>query len=230
MNFWLVLAGAVLLGLLFPVLRFAARRVRFAFRIRKACRSSGFTFRAAHPLWLFEPNNSGRASLYAISDTDNRLYAVSLFGALHRLETLYFIEGDRYRWSRQIPVIGRGVVEEEGNSLLGAVIHRHESRIKKLRPVDWYFRLPDSVTEGHVVLPVVVACPVPLHVMRTREVYAEHSTVERLSIGEKKSATRLDSTEIYDGDLIFDAHLFSGEGFRRELEHSCLGTSELWRR
>lgn len=230
MEFWYVLGGAVLTLILFPYVRFGVRRIRFAVKMRKACRDNGFTFRPAHPLWLFDPNNCGRASFYAVSESDSRLYAVSLFGALHRLETLTFIDGKRYRWERAIPVIGRGVVQDDGGSLLGAVIHRHETRIRKLQPVDYYFRLPDTVSSGRTVLPVVIGNPVPLHVMRAREVWTEHSTVERLAIGEKKKETRLDSREIYDGDLIFDAYLFSGEGFRRELYHSCLAPESVWKR
>lgn len=219
MRFWLTIVGIVLVLGMFPYLRFIGKRISFAVRVKKACRQHHYTFRAAHPFWILALNNSGHADFYCESDFDERVYAVKIFGAVHRMTTFYFIDGDRYRWKREMPLFGKGVGIGSAN-MLGGVLHEHYSRIKKWNPVDFYYNREDDWSKR--IIPIILGNPVPLHVMRSKETYKENLYFERPDLFSKPTETTFKHTEIYDSDLIWDAYLFSARGFIRELEVSML--------
>lgn len=221
MKFWIIIGCAAAVLILFPYVRFVVKRISFAVRVKKACREHNYTFRAAHPLWILALNNSGHADLYCESNFDERVYAVKLVGAPHRMMTLYFIDGERYRWKREIPLIGNGV-SAGSVSLLGGVVHKHYTRIKKWNAVDFYYKRKEDYSKR--IIPIIVGNPVPLHVMRSKETYKDNLYFERpyLFGKPKRDETVLQNTEIYDSDLIWDAYLFSARGFIRELEVSML--------
>jgi len=219
MKFWITISSIALVLGVFPYLRFIGKRISFAARVKKACRQHHYTFKAAHPLWIFALNNSGHADFYCESNFDERVYTVKLVGAPHRMMTLYFIDGDRYRWKRELPLFGKGVSRGAG-TLLGGITHEHYSRIKKWNPVDFYYNREDDWTKRFI--PILLVNPVPLHVMRSKETHKENLYFERPYLFAKTEETTFNHTEIYDSDFIWDAYLFSARGFIRELEVSML--------
>ncbi|MBQ4354531.1 MAG: hypothetical protein IJC71_06525 [Clostridia bacterium] len=219
MEFWFTVCTAALIFGALPYLRLIIKRISFAVRVKRACRQYHYTFQAAHPMWIFALNNSGHADFYCESQDDNRVYAVKLVGAVHRMMTLYFIDGDRYRWKREIPLFGKGVAMGAG-TLLGSIVHEQYTGIREWKPVDFAYRREDDRYKR--IIPVILGNPVPLHVMRSKETYKKDLYFERPDMFAKEAETVFQHTEIYDSDLIWDAYLFSARGFIRELEVSML--------
>ena len=218
MKFWLIIACSALALMIFPYVRFISKRVGFAVRVKNACRLNGYTFVPAHPLWIFALNNSGHADFYCESKNDERVYAVKLFGAVHRMTTFYFIEGTRYQWKRQIPLAGRGIAY--GNNVLGGIIHEMKSGIRKWNRVDYCHNREEDWSKR--MIPVLLGNPVPMEVKRAREVHKENLYIERPYLFGKEEKTELKSEDVYDSDYVWDAYLFSARGFIRELEVSML--------
>lgn len=219
MKFWITIGGIALVLVMLPYLRFIGKRISFAARVKKACRQHNYTFKAAHPLWIFALNNSGHADFYCESNFDERVYAVKIFGAVHRMTTFYFIDGKKYQWKREIPLVGKGVGFGNAN-MLGGIIHTSYSRIKKWNRVDYYHNRKEDWSKR--IIPILLGNPVPMCVMRAKEVHKEVFYIERPDLFAKPAETEIKSTNVYDSDFIWDAYLFSARGFIRELEVSML--------
>ena len=219
MKFALPILIAAAVILIFPYIKFLFKRISMPYRVKKACRANGYTFKAAHPFWIFALNNSGHADFYCESNFDNRVYSVKLFGVLHRMTTFYFIDGDRYQWKRQIPLAGKGVPVGNFNAL-GGIIHTMESKIKEWNKVDYYHNREEDWSKR--IIPVLLGNPVPMEVKRAREVHKENLYFERPDMFAKEKKTELKCEDVYDSDYLWDAYLFSARGFIRELEVSML--------
>ncbi|MBQ2727293.1 MAG: hypothetical protein IJF78_16445 [Clostridia bacterium] len=212
MEFWIFIACAVLVVLIVPYIRLVIKRISLAVRVKRACRENGFTFRPAHPFWMFGRNNSGHCDFYCISEKDSRMYSVKLFASLHRLADLTFFDDRNYRTKRYFALGGRG------RGFSDSIVWEKESRIKKLRETDWYYGTEDDYTHRNV--PVLLVNPVPMKIYRSKIVPLQR--LERAYVFCKKEETTVANTQVYDGDFIYDAYLFSASSFTRELDHSCI--------
>ncbi len=212
MEFWIFVACAVLVIVIVPYIRLFIKRISLAVRVKRACRENGFTFKPAHPFWMLGRNNSGHCDFYCISNEKGRMYSVKLFASLHRLADLTFFDDRKYRTKRYFALGGRG------RGFSDSIVWEKESRIKKLRETDWYFGIEDDYT--HRCVPVLLVNPVPMKVYRSKIVPLKR--LERAYVFCKKEETTVANTQVYDGDFIYDAYLFSASSFTRELDHSCI--------
>ena len=212
MEFWIFVACAVLLIIIVPYIRLVIKRISLAVRVKRACRENGFTFRPAHPFWMLGRNNSGHCDFYCISEKDSRMYSVKLFAVLYHLTDLTFFDDRKYRTKQYIPLAGRGT------NFHDRLIWEKESRPKPLKEIDWYHGIEDDYS--HRCIPVLVVNPVPMQVFRSKIVPLKR--LERPYMFCKKEETTVQSTAVHEGDWIYDAYLFSGAAFIRELDHSCI--------
>ena len=212
MEFWIFTASAALVIFIVPYIRLVGKRISLAARIRRACRENHYTFKAAHPLWLFGWNNSGHCDFYCISDRDARMYSVKLFTVMHHMTDVTFFDDRKYRTKRYIPLGGRGRGFDDN------IVWERESRIRSFREIDWYHGTEDDFS--HRCIPVLLVHPVPLKVYRSRII--PQKRLERAYVFCKKETTTVENTLIHEGDWIYDAYLFSGAAFIRELNHSCI--------
>ena len=212
MEFWIFIVTASLVITIVPYIRLVIKRISLAVRVKRACRENHFTFKPAHPFWLLGRNNSGHCDFYCISEKDSRMYSVKLFASLYRLVDLTFFDDRKYRTKHYIALGGRGRGFDDG------IVWEKESRIKKLRETDWYHGIEDDYT--HRCVPVLLVNPVPMKVYRSKIVPLKQ--IERGYVFAKKEETTVANTQVYDGDYIYDAYLFSASSFTRELDHSCI--------
>lgn len=212
MEFWIFTASAALVIFIVPYIRLVGKRISLAARIRRACRENHYTFKAAHPLWLFGRNNSGHCDFYCISDREARMYSVKLFTVMHHMTDVTFFDDRKYRTKRYIPLGGRGRGFDDN------IVWERESRIRSFREIDWYHGTEDDFS--HRCIPVLLVHPVPLKVYRSRII--PQKRIERAYVFCKKETTTVENTLIHEGDWIYDAYLFSGAALVRELNHSCI--------
>ncbi len=231
MNFWLTLAVLVFLLLLLPYVRFVFIRTKSYLKIRRACRENGFTLTPAHALPFLSHNRSSVADFTVRANDNSRVYCVKMFGALRRLQTLYFVDDNRYLWERKIPLAGRNML---------ALVHTHTSRLHKHPTVDYVGDF--DVTSVGRVIPVLLLCPAPMAVRRSKQILERHSTMERPTMftprkefeytvagtQQRKGAVMdifdaLGSTDaIYDGEWVTGEYVFGTSAFCAELNCSCL--------
>ena len=229
MDFWLPLGGIVLALCLLPYVRFFFLRLKSSVKIRIACRKHGYTLIPAHPFPFLGRNRSGNVDFYVRANDASKAYCVKLNGAVHRLQTLYMIEGNKYQWVRKFPLYGW---------FSYAIVHEHESRIRDRVPVD-YFGDFDEFSVGRCI-PVLLMCPAPMAVKRAKLTPDSRSTQERLPMFTRRNSApvvqrpRQDGAicspfspisvtdNIYDGAWITNEYLFSTAAFCSELFCSCL--------
>ncbi|MGN1345820.1 MAG: hypothetical protein ACI4V1_03490 [Eubacteriales bacterium] len=229
MEFWYLLGGIVLALLLFPYLRLLFIRAKTSVKLRHACRKNGYTLLSAHPLPFLGRNNSGRPDFYIRANDHSKAYCVKLFGTVHRLSTLYLIEGDQYQWERSIPLAGR----------IYSIVHTTRTAVRSRKPVDY----TDGFDESSVgrCIPVLLMCPAPMAVRRTKQILQRHNTTERPPMftprkefetvvhgqhnrGAVMSVFDAEHTTdtLYDGSWVFNEYLFSTASFCAELFCSCI--------
>ena len=234
MNFAELLILILLVIFVFPYLVFLCKRIVMAFKLRRTCRREGYELHPAHPFWFWGRNNSSKIDCVLVHRDKKRVYPVKLYGSVHRLQNLYFIENTEWeqtvRIRRVIPVAGRFAsffspqLTETATAFGGGINHIHESKPKKRNFPNYW--------EGHEhdfenrIFPILLFCPVPLNVMEARLVPLKHSTVERLSIGEKREDTTIKSQVRYDSELLHEKeYVFGTKGFLAELKYPHLGES-----
>lgn len=230
MTFWSTLGCIVLILMSLPYLRFLLIRLKSSVKIRIACKKHGYTLIPAHPFPFFGRMNSETADFYVRANDASKVYCVKLSGAVHRLQTLYMIEGNKYQWVRQIPLFGW---------FSYAIVHEHESRIRDRVPVD-YIGDFDEYSVGRCI-PVLLMCPAPMAVKRAKLVPDHPSTQERLPMFTKRGQSGYTvqrqrqggaiysafsaisvTDNIYDGAWVTNEYLFSTAAFCNELFCSCL--------
>lgn len=230
MTFWYTLGGIVLVLLLLPYIRFFFIRLKSEIKIRLACRKHRYQLIPAHPFPFLCHSNSGTVDFYVKANDASKVYCVKLFGAVHRLQTLYMIEGNKYQWVRQIPLFGW---------FSYGIVHEHEYKIRDRIPID-YIGDFDEYSVGRYI-PVLLMCPAPMAVKRAKMVLDQHSTQERLPMFTKRKESeyvvqrqrqngaiytpfsQMSVTDnIYDGTWITNEYLFSTAAFCNELFCSCI--------
>lgn len=89
MEFWLAVAGIVLLFLSIPYFRCFFKRLNCRNRIKSACREKGYTFRRNHMAWFLGGRNGKKCDCYV--ETDKEIFAIKLFGMLRKRRVLVFL-------------------------------------------------------------------------------------------------------------------------------------------
>ena len=218
-------AAAVLLLLLWPLLVCAGKRIRMAVRLRLVCRREGHRLVPLHPFWFWGLNHSSRADFLIRTKGGRAVYAVKLYGALHRLSTVWFIkspEGKMFvRRRRAIPLAGRfsTYLDDDLNPVPGqsggSVIHTHDSPRLPRPPVDY---ASPAEGEGCAVIPVLLLNPAPLNLRESEEIPCSPRTTERPPMFGKREDIRLESRTLFDGGLLhLTEYVYGGAGFLKEL-------------
>ncbi len=228
MKFWLTLAGIALALFLFTYVRFVFIRAKSYVKIGRACRANGFTLTPAHALPFLSHNRAACADFYVRANDGSRVYCVKMFGALRRLQTLYFVDGGRYLWEQKIPLAGRNV---------HALVHTRVSRLHKRPTID--FSGGAGADFAGREIPVILLCPAPMSVRTSTLVLERHSTMERTPMftprkefeytvaGTQGKAGPVMSVfdslgsakPLYDGDSVGDAYIFATAAFCAALRH-----------
>ncbi len=94
MEFWLAVAGIVLLFLSIPYFRYFFKRLNCRNRIKSACREKGYTFRGNHMAWFLGGRNGKKCDCYV--ETDKEIFAIKLFGMLRKRRVLVFLDDGGY--------------------------------------------------------------------------------------------------------------------------------------
>lgn len=217
-------AAVVLAVLLWPLLVCGVKRIRMAFRLRRACRREGHRLVPLKPFWFWGLNFSARPDFLVRTKDGRVVYTVKLFGVLRRLSNLYFVKTTDGRIEcferRVVPLSGRfsTMLDEDLRPMPGSVSgvnYVYDTRRRVRREVDYASPTED---ERIVNIPVLLVNPAPLAVRAAEEIPAEHWTVERTPMFTKKEDFRLESRTVYDGELMHNAEtVFGTSGFIREL-------------
>lgn len=104
MTFVAILSAAVLTALLYPPLRWIFKRLICARRLTRFCREKGFSLHPTHRLWFFGHRRREVCDCYI--ETPGEIYALKLFGALHRRRTLIFTARDTYYFRSFLTLMG----------------------------------------------------------------------------------------------------------------------------
>lgn len=94
MEFWLVVAGIVLLFLSIPYFRCLFKRLNCRNKIKSVCREKEYTFRGNHMAWFLGGRNGKRCDCYV--ETDKEVFAIKLFGMPRKRRVLVFLENGGY--------------------------------------------------------------------------------------------------------------------------------------
>lgn len=231
MKFWLTLAGLLLFLFFLTYVRVGFIRIKSYLKIQRSCRANNFTLTPAHALPFLSHNRSSCVDFYLRANDNSRVYCVKMFGSLHRLQTLYFVDGSRYLWEQKIPLAGRNV---------HALVHTHVSRLHRRPPIDFAGTF-DASFAGQKI-PVLLLCPAPMAVRKSAVVLERHSTMERLPMftprkefeytvagTQEKNGPVMSAFDhiggakaLYDGDSVGDAYIFATSALCMELSCSCL--------
>lgn len=217
MEFYTIAVSIVLFVLLIPYIRFVIIRIGAEMKIKRSCKENGYSFHAAHPFPFLFPNNTGCVDFYVRSDEKRKVYCVKLFGSLRKRQTLYFIDGDKYQFV------------DESDRLVNLPVMpvfkwTRDTPLRKLRPIDYTAGLGDSAYTLHCI-PVIMVCPVSFYVKRARtEMQINDTTMRPSYLFEKHKPIeyKAKGVNVYEGDAIHDAYLFTSSSFVRELYCSCL--------
>ena len=170
MEFWIVIAAAVIFFLCYGYIRAFFKRVIMAHKLKKCCVRNGYALTKTGP--LFTLNRSDRVT-YRI-ENGNNVYLLKLMGSAHKLETFCLNTGGTYTVQRIIPmVVGKG----------GSVAHTRTSREKPLPQVDWYQGKEPDWTKNNI--PIYLFCPAPMEVRVIRgEVKKESPLIGSGAVGD----------------------------------------------
>lgn len=218
MEFLQTLICIIVFLLTLPYIRLIFIRTKASVRIRKACRENGFTLISAHPFPFLGLNFSDKADFLVKENNGGRVYCVKLFGTLLKGLTLYFIDGDKYRFINEASLLSHV------NNIPLLSLSRGTGTRKM--SIDYYSRF-DRLEDTDFLrpIPVILVCPVPLAVRRAKTQTVKNSTMMRPGyLFEKHSETESKPVGkiIYDGDFIHDEYLFSAASFCSELFSSCI--------
>ena len=95
MDFFIIILSIVFLFVAYPFVRFFIKRLICCLKIKRSCRKNGLKLHAAHFLWFLGLNNSRNCDFYI--ESDERILAVKLFGALTKRSIMMFNKDGKYR-------------------------------------------------------------------------------------------------------------------------------------
>lgn len=104
MTFIAILSAAISAALLYPPLRWIGKRLACGRRLTRFCRERGFSLHPAHRLWFFGLRR--REGCDCCIETPEEIYAIKLFGALHRRRTLVFTDRGTYCFRSFLTLMG----------------------------------------------------------------------------------------------------------------------------
>lgn len=93
----------VLLWLCYPYVRCLWKRLGCYKKLKGACKAKGFLLRGNHRFWLLSGRDGGKFDLFI--ETPTEVYGIKLFGVVHHLRTLVFVENSAYLLQRHAGVM-----------------------------------------------------------------------------------------------------------------------------
>ncbi len=145
MDFWLFLAGIILLFIVIPYIRCFFKRLRCSRQIKRVCRDKGYILHKNHAFWFLGSNNGKRNDCYV--ETGNEIFAIKLFGMIRKGKTLVFLEERGYFIRRFMAMEMR-------------LIYSFDGRVKELPKYDFEYNNANSVTGKHI-RKILLVNPVP---------------------------------------------------------------------
>ncbi len=94
MNFWIFLAAAAAVILLYPYLRVTVKRIIMTVKLQKLCKKLGYTLYPTHHLWFFGDKHNNSCDLHI--ETPHEIYSVKLFSMKSRNAELVFKWNGKY--------------------------------------------------------------------------------------------------------------------------------------
>lgn len=165
MEFWLFVAGVILLFFVLPYIRFFFKRLKCNIQITRVCCEKGYILHKNHALWFLERNNGKRCDCYV--ETDNEIFAIKLFGMTRKGKTLVFLEDGGYFVRRFFGMEIR-------------LIYSFDGRVKEFPKYDFEYYNADNVTGKHI-RKILLVNPVP----REMRMQARNSKETIVSPGDK---------------------------------------------
>ena len=104
MTFIAILSAAFLAALLHPPLRWLLKRLICAHRLTRFCRERGFSLHPTHRLWFFGHRRGENCD--CCIETPSEIFAIKLFGAVHRRRALIFTARDTYCFRSFLTLMG----------------------------------------------------------------------------------------------------------------------------
>lgn len=145
MEFWLFMAGVILLFFILPYIRCFFKRLRCSRQIKRVCRDKGYILHKNHAFWFLGSNNGKRCDCYV--ETGNEIFAIKLFGMTRKGKTLVFLEERGYFIRRFMAMEIR-------------LIYSFDGRVKEFPKYDFEYNNADSVTAKHI-RKILLVNPVP---------------------------------------------------------------------
>ncbi len=88
MSFWIFLAAAVLIILLFPYLRITVKRITMTTKLKKLCKKLNYTLHPTHLFWFFGDKYNNSCDCHI--ETPHVIYSVKMFSMKSRNAELVF--------------------------------------------------------------------------------------------------------------------------------------------
>lgn len=98
-----LLLGVWILWFVHPYERCLRKRIVCYEKLKRLCKSKGFSMQGNHLFWLLGSRNGKRFDLYI--ETPTNILGVKLFGVVHHLRTLVFVEDGTYFLRRHMGVM-----------------------------------------------------------------------------------------------------------------------------
>jgi len=102
------IAAVALIIFLLPLIRLLVKRIILASRLKRVCRSKGYSLIGTKPLWFLSPNNAKNCDFYIVKE--HEVLSVKLFGLKRRDSTLVFMPDNKYFLRKYIKGLPPGVV------------------------------------------------------------------------------------------------------------------------
>ena len=166
MEFWLAVAGIVLLFLSIPYFRYFFKRLNCRNRIKSACREKGYTFRGNHMAWFLGGRNGKKCDCYV--ETDKEIFAIKLFGMLRKRRVLVFLDDGGYFTRKFAGVAWR------------SILYSFDSKAEEFPVYDFGYKYEEE-SEEKTIRKVLLMNPVPME-MRMQ---AKNSKETIVSPGDK---------------------------------------------
>jgi len=98
MNFYIAFASFATVVLLYPYVRCFVKRIVMAKKLKKMCRTNGFSLYPTHPFWMLGRRGGACCDFYV--ETEEKILSVKLFGVPRRSLMLVFTEDGKYFFRR----------------------------------------------------------------------------------------------------------------------------------
>ncbi len=166
MEFWLCVAGIVLLFLSFPYIRCFFKRLVCRSKLKSVCREKGYTFIGNHIAWFLGGRNGKRCDCFV--ETQKDVFAIKLFGVPRKRRVLVFEEDGGYFTRKFAGVAWR------------SILYSFDSKAEEFPVYDFGYKYEEE-SEEKTIRKVLLMNPVPME-MRMQ---AKNSKETIVSPGDK---------------------------------------------